>query len=431
MVAPESSGVGGPASKGWNAAEWRRRYEMRSGVAESFSLGGWWDECGRPPGEVALDLACVDLMRRRRSGDPAAVEDYLTLLTELDRDGRLDLIDAEICVRRELGEQPSTAGWRRRFPDEAGSIDQLLEMDKPCSAFGSGSRVDASLICDSRVAALPAAGPRDRSDDGSSAGFSFDGSLAVVDQPDVPAAHTLMSIEGQGRNEGGGPPIRGGKLYASRPGYWTMRGTVDGRDGLMVMRLVERPAAMTAEEFVRRSTDLRESLSDIVGHPGWVEIAMVAGDAVQAAVVRPWISGLNWSDWFASKRSAVDAAVIESLFDVAHAVGSATAVGRVHGGVHPRNVVRDHGGRWRLVDAGVGGLATTAAASETSGDRSDWLAWTAATLSRSDDPDHRRRLVGVLAAADGGAGVVELAEVLKKPPVQAPALFSFWKSQRA
>ncbi len=80
--------------------------------------------------EHLLELACIDLIGQRRVGRSVTVEDYLRDFAELrDDSARLDLIDAEICVDRELGKSPRLDELASRFADLRSQIGDLVEMD--------------------------------------------------------------------------------------------------------------------------------------------------------------------------------------------------------------------------------------------------------------------------------------------------------------
>ncbi|MEM8668309.1 MAG: serine/threonine-protein kinase [Planctomycetota bacterium] len=79
--------------------------------------------------EQLIDLACVDLMHRRRQGQHAQVEEYTKQFPLLEEQSvLLDLIDAELCVRMELKEPVKKEEFAKRFPQLADSIAQLLDL---------------------------------------------------------------------------------------------------------------------------------------------------------------------------------------------------------------------------------------------------------------------------------------------------------------
>ena len=72
-----------------------------------------------------VDVACIDLIQRRRMGHSVTTEHYLQEFPSLRREStRLDLIDAELCVINELGGQCEASDFVERFPDLASPIRQ-------------------------------------------------------------------------------------------------------------------------------------------------------------------------------------------------------------------------------------------------------------------------------------------------------------------
>lgn len=77
-----------------------------------------------------VELACIDLIERLRLGSAARVEDYTQSIDGLNNaDDILDLLDAEICVRRELGESPTANEMMHRYPALRDEVSRLFEID--------------------------------------------------------------------------------------------------------------------------------------------------------------------------------------------------------------------------------------------------------------------------------------------------------------
>ncbi len=77
-----------------------------------------------------VELACLDIIERLRHGSNARVEDYTRTVKRLDSaDAILDLLDAELCVRRELGETPNADELTARFPNLRDEVARLFEID--------------------------------------------------------------------------------------------------------------------------------------------------------------------------------------------------------------------------------------------------------------------------------------------------------------
>ena len=75
-------------------------------------------ECQPESHGSLVELACIDLIERLRLGSEARVEDYTRTIDGLNNaDDILDLLDAEICVRRELGDSPTAKEMIHRYPN--------------------------------------------------------------------------------------------------------------------------------------------------------------------------------------------------------------------------------------------------------------------------------------------------------------------------
>lgn len=88
-------------------------------------------ECQPNSRATLVELACIDLIDRIRSGTAVRVEQYLKDAPELrdDTEELLDLIDAEICTRRERGDVPNANEYVRRFPKLATQVGRLFVLD--------------------------------------------------------------------------------------------------------------------------------------------------------------------------------------------------------------------------------------------------------------------------------------------------------------
>lgn len=110
--------------------DWMRK---RRQVDPNATLAGMIRKAGlqiTPLSEQRLvDLACVDLMQRRRLGAAVPINDYLRDFTVLNcRSHQLDLIDADLCVSVELNHPPSIDRYVKQFPHLAREIKDLAKM---------------------------------------------------------------------------------------------------------------------------------------------------------------------------------------------------------------------------------------------------------------------------------------------------------------
>ena len=78
-----------------------------------------------------VELACIDLIDRLRSGSSVRVEEYIAAVPELEgTDDVLELIDAEVCVRQELGTPANREELLDRFPQHASAIERMFVLDE-------------------------------------------------------------------------------------------------------------------------------------------------------------------------------------------------------------------------------------------------------------------------------------------------------------
>ncbi len=116
---------------------WLKRQRAQKGDASLADL-----ICGLSvPTEQLIDLACIDLMQRRRAGQSARVEDYTRQFPKLAEERLLlDLIDAEICVANELKQPLNRNEYSDRFPSVADAIGQLFDLPEHHSGSLSWNR---------------------------------------------------------------------------------------------------------------------------------------------------------------------------------------------------------------------------------------------------------------------------------------------------
>ncbi|MFK7821798.1 MAG: hypothetical protein AB8G99_24075, partial [Planctomycetaceae bacterium] len=84
-----------------------------------------------PESQASLvELACIDLIDRLRAGRTVRVEEYVSSIPALqDDEVVLDLIDAELCVRQEMGKPPDRKELVTRFPSLESAIDRMFFLD--------------------------------------------------------------------------------------------------------------------------------------------------------------------------------------------------------------------------------------------------------------------------------------------------------------
>ncbi|MCG8649155.1 MAG: hypothetical protein MI861_04945, partial [Pirellulales bacterium] len=267
-----------------------------------------------------IDLACIDLMQRRRMGQEAIVENYLDQFPCLaDQSLRLDLIDAEICVAHELGICQDVEHYVERFPDLADAIGQLMQLD--------GQQQSTSLLelIDSRHAGQ---------DSTSCSADSGSSTQNVLAEPGLPVDVPDWFIPE--------------KCVASSPGRWLIRGRDSSRRTALAMKVVELPAQVTPKE----QSSILEACEQAakVQNPCWVVPLVAAVQHRRLAVIRPWLFGHRWQH---AIESAQRESELRSFASVAYALQAAHDAGATHGGLHLENVLIDHGGKVQLIDAVV------------------------------------------------------------------------------
>lgn len=282
-----------------------------------------------------VDIACIDLMERRRLGHPVRVEDYSEPFSQLQSDERLlDLIDAEICVAGELGQSIELAEYQRRFPDLAKQIAELLGLES----------LQASKIH-----------PMPPPDESRSRGL---GSTHADEILDPSASFSVeLAIDGDrdptdALPEAAGHPLRAPewfaaeKCFASGPGRWLIRGRDSIRGVVMAMKVIQLPPQLDPAQS-RLILDACEAASK-VRNPMWVAPTIAAIQRHHLGVIRPWVFAVSWS----SAATARDVATqLGDLASIAFCLEAAHQAGAAHGAVHAENILLDHDGKLRMVDA--------------------------------------------------------------------------------
>src|SRR5262245_45748571 len=98
--------------------------------------------------ERQLRQACDVMERRVRAGQSYRTEDCLAADPELaaDSDATLELLYFEYVLREELGEAPSAEEWYRRFPQQQGSLEKILQIHHGAGAPSSSGGLSASRV---------------------------------------------------------------------------------------------------------------------------------------------------------------------------------------------------------------------------------------------------------------------------------------------
>jgi hypothetical protein len=298
--------------------------------------------------ELLLDLVCIDLIEQIRMSNQVSVESYLDQFKELrQRQTALDLIDAEICARREVGQlgdrKSELASYCQRFPTLADEIESLLDLKSESPIPGSPAGPSPQVLASSSHLPEEALKTCDtpQADD-----FSFDlfpaaNSAAPATGAAVPLNSALSS-----------PPIDapewflGEQCISSGDGHWLLRGRDSNTGETMAMKVIRLPS-QTLPADIEQLLQSCESASR-VRSPAWTAPVVAAAQNNYLALIRPWIFGTHWQ--VASQNAEVPGR-LRLLSQVAYALQSAHNSQAWHGGLHEKNVIIDHQGSVHLVDA--------------------------------------------------------------------------------
>lgn len=341
-------------------AGWISDWQSHDWDSDSMPLVKWLGE-PLPPVNVQLDLACRDLMRRRRINERIRVENYLEDLPQIETPVHLlDLIDAEICVRRELGQDTDLASWRKRFPNLVEEIRSLLAMQQP-------TRI-GQLTSPTQDSRWPAVGRKSSNryptpitilsqlvSSGNAAG-SNPGEWLAVAADAVPDWFAPQNLVSQG------------------PGHWLMRGIHQDDNRALALKVIELPRDLSQSTAVR-ILDIAESFArfDVAGPSHqlnvggsadstglWLRPEAAAIRDGRLLVLRPWIEGMSWqtSQWDLGRRLE---SIAKIAFALANLASRSSNISRdaqnahspmFHGGIAEDNLWIDHHGILRCVDGG-------------------------------------------------------------------------------
>ncbi|MCD0458081.1 serine/threonine-protein kinase [Roseiconus lacunae] len=328
--------------------------------------------------DLLVDLAALDLMLSWRRGHRTPTEDYLKQFPELaqSESSVLDLIDAEMCICRELKVSVDIDQLTKRFPDLATPILQLAYLDgAPIKGSGIESSIAASsVVLGSAGTAKPVIEPAGACNDGSSSAkppnigsseFELQRELTIAG---VDPLVGLQLVGPQEDNESPAPredsidvplPIKppdwmiGAKCIATTLGplgrSWLVKGRDADRGDVVVMKVI--PFPQTADQTQKtRILDLCEQASN-VSHPCWVPPRIAAMNRSHLAVIRPWVFGTPLSDHNSERNRTADERLALAV-RAAFAIAAAHRSGATHGSVRQSNMVLGHDHEVRLIDVG-------------------------------------------------------------------------------
>jgi hypothetical protein len=275
-----------------------------------------------------VDLACIDLIERRRMGHVVAIEHYLQAFPSLRREStRLDLIDAELCVNRELGGHSDVEDLIGRFPDLALPIRELLALDvvaepsRPLEVCGSSGRESFDIDAAIDAASPPLSVSPSSESTQESASSPFPVSIPEWFVAAKPIAHV--------------------------PGQWLIQGRDSKRRIALAMKVIELPQHITRSQCDQALNACEAAAR--VQNRNWITPIVAAIAGRRLAVIRPWVFANPWPNSQSSR--STPAVIHRHLSAIAFALQAAHEVGATHGAVHAENLLIDHDGRIQIVDA--------------------------------------------------------------------------------
>lgn len=277
--------------------------------------------------ELLVELAAVDLIGQRRRGHDTLAEHYVQQFPRLaeDQSHLLDLIDAEICARREMNEPCDAEFLISRFPALQDPIRQLVHLEVP---QGQSSEQSDPFLIQRDLTVAGVHRQRCVSEEAKSDDDSINTPIPIKPPAWMVATRCIATSQGEtGRT-------------------WLIKGRDAERNDAVAMKIVPLPAALSRKQRTQ-ILDLCETTSSVT-HPSWVAPRIAALNNDHLAVVRPWIFGRS----FASSRPEEETDQrLAALVRVAFSLAAAHRIGATHGSVKPENVITDHQSNVNLIDA--------------------------------------------------------------------------------
>ncbi len=287
-----------------------------------------------------IEIACVELIQRIRRGEPAVVEEYVRRYPELAASQFvLDLIDAEICVRREIGAEISRSHWMQRFPQHADAIDALLMLDAAENAPNS----EPTLASGEDIVSS-----------------SFSGSTGSDTQTMVgegSSAPVMGSTEHRRRNYSADippmpvpPGFTVDTSVACNPDsrLWRCHDDQDRKPFGYKVHDVTRSAASPLTATQRKWLLDRCEQAAAFKHSVWIPPTIAACDGRYLGIIRPWVFAVPWTEMV---RTLADVDVLRLLSQLAFCLHAAHQFGAHHGHVCENNLFVSHHGKLWVTDA--------------------------------------------------------------------------------
>ncbi|MGB7342623.1 MAG: hypothetical protein WBD20_00270 [Pirellulaceae bacterium] len=288
------------------------------------------------PIDVLIELACIDLIQQLRQGHEVTADDFAEQFPELDDpECLLDLIDAELCVRRELNPNAELHDdlehYKRKYSELADAIDELAQLsgDAPLPRL-----VTSVPPTDSALAA--------------SVNGSID--LSYDELPSQPSTST-HALSGQVLPIGTPDWFVGDQCIASSSDHWLVRGRDATSGETMALKVIKlhTQTSQAATDLILQACERASR----VKNPHWVAPTVAAVQSGYLAIIRPWRFGTHWQD---AVQDAVIPDRLRQFAQVAYTLQSAHQENAWHGALNSKNLIVDHQNKIHLVDA-VGSTA--------------------------------------------------------------------------
>ncbi len=286
--------------------------------------------------EQLTDLACIDLIERKRIGQSTCVEDVLSELPSLatSEAAKLDLIDAELCVQHELGQTIDLPDYAKRFPELVHAINALAKLDR-------GSPLNAMPLIEVASNATAVFSDGD--------GTSFElTSMLPADRVHARPTSTANLLDQLVQPP---PWFTREHVQSSSEHSCLIRGRDSNQNRAVALKVIRLTQATTKREIDVQLAAVEAA--SMVRHPAWVTPDVAAVESQSLAVIRPWVFGTRWDQ---ARRHLTPQARLHDLARIGYAIQSAhdtaTKSGHAaHGGIHLNNLIVDADGQVRIVDA--------------------------------------------------------------------------------
>ena len=302
--------------------------------------------------DVLIDQACIDFIERKRAGQTISAENYVACFPELaDPSCLLDLIDADLCISAELGQASPQREYASRYPKLVDAIDELVRLEN----FRNQEEFVPALT-DLSISFDPT-----RPDHSTNNVFPtpLNSKSALLEHSSSSDNKLLMDWD-QSFSRMTPSWFIPCQCVAVGSGHWLIRGRDEMRGTPLAFKIVRLPTGMEAG-LANELLDACEAASK-VQNPAWVTPIVATVHNQHLGIIRPWLFARampqEWStheqinlDETTSAPNRLKQSLFTGLASIAFSVASAHQIDATHGGICSENILVDHDGSWKLVDA--------------------------------------------------------------------------------